>query len=318
MENIKTILKNKSTIAIYIIVGLLVIGEIVAPGFLSYSSLVNILTIGAYLGIIVVGQTFVILSGNEGIDLSVGAIMSFGVVMSSQIVDGKDENMPMAFLLIVVVGLILGAINGFGVAFLKIRPLIMTLSMASVVSGISLVYSGGMAKGNASPMLVEIGIGKSLGLPNVFFIWVIITVIVCIVLANTKWGVKLYGTGSNKLTAKLSGTKIEWSYMMAYMISGLMAMICGYIYLGYIKQPTYNLADMYLMPSITAAVIGGVSLTGGTGNYFGAALGAIVFISLQSMLFALRTGAAEREIIFGIVLLVLLTIYARRKVKKTV
>jgi len=318
MENVAIILKKKSAIAVYIIIGLLVIGEIAAPGFLSYSSLVNILTIASYLGIIVVGQSFVILSGNEGIDLSVGAVMSFGVVMSSQLIDGKDENMPLAFLFIVITGLLLGAINGFGVAFLRIRPLIMTLSMASVISGTSLVYSGGMAKGNASPLLVEIGIGKSFGLPNVFFIWIIITAIVCIVLSNTKWGVKLYGTGSNKLTAKLSGTRIEWSYMMAYMISGLMGMIAGYIYLGYIKQPTYNLADMYLMPSITAAVIGGVSLAGGSGHYFGAALGSIVFVSLQSMLFALRTGAAEREIIFGIVLLVLLTIYARRKTARTV
>jgi ribose transport system permease protein len=307
------LLKNKIMIAVYIAVILILIGQIVTPGFASYSSIVNILTLSSFLGIITIGQMFVILSGNEGIDLSVGTLMSFGAVLAARIINGQDGNLFLALVMVVLVGLAFGFGNGLGVTVLKIPPLIMTLAMSSVVNGIELVYTNGLPSGSSSPLLSAIGSQRTAGVPNIFWLWIIIIAVVTVLLIYLRWSTMLYGTGSNVLTAKLSGTNTKKTIAIAYAISGMTSMLTGLLYLGYTGTAYLTIGGTYLMPSITAAVIGGVSLSGGQGNYLGASMGAIVLTILTALLMSININEATRQIIFGIVLLALLLVYARKK-----
>jgi len=313
MTNTVRFFKNKIMVAFYIVIVLFVIGQIVTPGFASAISLVNILTLSSFLGIVTLGQMFVILSGNGGIDLSVGTLMSFGAVLAAKIIDGQDQNLPLAIFVVAVVGIGFGALSGFGVTLLNIPPLIMTLAMASVIYGVSLVYTNGLPDGSASPALMVLGQQRSLGLPNIFWLWLIIIVVVSLLLTYLRWSTKLYGVGSNALVAELSGTNKTQTLVIAYAISGMTSMLAGLLYLGYTGTAYLTLGNRYLMPSITAAVIGGVSLSGGEGNYGGAAMGAVVLTVLTALLTAININEAQREIIFGLVLVVLLLVYARKK-----
>ncbi|MCL1896945.1 MAG: ABC transporter permease, partial [Clostridiales bacterium] len=178
---------------------------------------------------------------------------------------------------------------------------------------VSLVYTNGLPDGSASPALMALGQQRSLGLPNIFWLWVVIIVVVSLLLTYLRWSTKLYGVGSNALAAELSGTNKTRTLLVAYAISGMASMLAGLLYLGYTGTAYLTLGNRYLMPSITAAVIGGVSLSGGEGNYGGTAMGAVVLTVLTALLTAININEATREIIFGLVLVVLLLVYARKK-----
>jgi len=305
--------KNKILVAFYIVIALFGIGQIVTPGFGTASSLVNILSLSSFLGIVTLGQMFVILSGNGGIDLSVATLMSFGAVLAAKIMMGLDQNMPLAIIVVALVGLGFGLLSGLGVTLLNIPPLIMTLAMASVITGVSLVYTNGLPDGSAAPALMVLGQQRTLGLPNIFWLWIVIIAGVSIFLKYSRWATKLYGVGSNALAAELSGTSKNKTLIVAYALSGMVSMLAGLLYLGYTGTAYLTLGKSYLMPSITSAVIGGVSLSGGEGNYGGAAMGAVVLTVLTALLTAMNISEAQREIIFGLVLVVLLLVYARKR-----
>jgi ribose transport system permease protein len=110
----------------------------------------SVLRLSVFLGIVALGQALVVMAGGEGIDLSVGSVLSLSVCISSSLLLGKDANIPAALLATLAPGFAIGMINGAGISYVGI-PLIMTLAMASVVEGLSLIYTGGYPRGSASP-----------------------------------------------------------------------------------------------------------------------------------------------------------------------
>ncbi|HTP08170.1 MAG TPA: ABC transporter permease, partial [Anaerolineae bacterium] len=113
----------------------------------------TIIRIAVFLGIIAAGQTLVIVSGGEGIDLSIGAIVTLTAIITYSIVSGKNENVLPALLVVLIVGAAVGFLNGVGIAFLKISPLVMTLGMSGVVSGLILVITQGNVSGSVAPIM---------------------------------------------------------------------------------------------------------------------------------------------------------------------
>lgn len=313
MNNIKTLYANKVAVAFVVAIGLILIGQIVSPGFASLTNIMNILSLSSFLGMIALAQTIVILSGAEGIDLSVGSVISLSAVMSAQIMNGSNANIITAAAVVVLTGFIIGSVNGIGISYFRIPPLVMTLAMSSVVLGISLVYTNGQPKGKAADLLVLLGTKRIGSIPNIFILWILIIVIVLVLLQLTNLGYMLYGVGANALTAELSGIRTRILRTVAYGSSGMVAALCGLFLLGYTGTAYLDIGSAYVMPSIAAVVVGGVSLAGGTGSYLGTAAGAIVLTILTSILVTLRMGEPGRQIVYGTVLLVLLILYARQK-----
>lgn len=313
MTRVKVLYSNKVFVASLIAILLFIFGQIISPGFSDFSHIMNILSLSTFLGIIALGQTLVILSGAEGIDLSVGSIISLSAVVASQIMNGSNNNILQAVAVVIIAGFLIGTVNGVGISYFKIPPLIMTLAMSSVVQGIALIYTAGQPKGKAAPYLVTLGTERSFEIPNILFIWIIIILAALFFLRKTSGGLMLYGVGENNLTAELSGIKTRLLRTIVYGISGSISALGGLFLLGYTATAYLDIGSAYIMPSVAAVVIGGVSLAGGNGSYLGTAIGAVVLTTLGSILVALKMGEAGRQIVYGLVLLLLLIIYARQK-----
>ena len=265
-HNIKNLKNNRVAMAYIVAVLLVVLGGMINPKFLHLNHLLNILSLSSFLGIVVLAQTIVVLSGGEGIDLSVGSIISLSTVIASQVIDGRDARLLPAVLIVLCVGFTIGLVNGAGVSFLRIPPLVMTLAMASVVQGIALVYTQGQPKGRASEILVAAGSGRTGPFPNVLFIWIVVIAAAVIVLQKTRTGKILYGTGENELTAELSGIRTKNIRFLVYGFSGMISAFAGICLLGYTGTSYLDLGSAYIMPTVAAAVIGGVALSGETAH----------------------------------------------------
>lgn len=313
LEKVKFLGSHKVMIAYLLAVLLFILGQIFSPGFSSFSNIMNVMNISSLLGFIALAQTLVVLSGSEGIDLSVGAMASLSAVMSSQIINGLDGNLTQAVITVVIVGFLIGCISGLGISYLKIPPLVMTLAMASVIQGISLVYTNGQPKGMASPALKSLGTGRTFGIPHLVLLLILLLICVAVFLMRTKWGYVLFGLGTNRLTTELSGVNTSVVRTVVYGASGAISAFGGMMLLSYTGTSYLDIGSAYMLPTIIAVVIGGVSLAGGKGSYTGTVAGAILLTTLSSILITLHIGEGGRQIVFGVVLMLLLIAYARQK-----
>jgi D-3-phosphoglycerate dehydrogenase / 2-oxoglutarate reductase len=256
-----------------LVIALFLIGEILSKGFLEYRHIGAILRTASFLGIAAIGQTLVILTG--GIDLSIGPLITMGNVFICMFMNGIDANNIWAFTAIILLGLAFGAINGLGVTFLRISPLVMTLAVGSLITGFTLIFSQGAPKGLASPLLRQIGVGYFFNsTPNIVIIWLIFSVAVIVLLNFSVFGRKLIYVGANAKAASLSGIRVSLIKIIAYAVSGVAAVLAGAFMAGYTQTAFLGIGNEYIMWSITAVVIGGTSLSGGKGGYIGTIAGA--------------------------------------------
>jgi ribose transport system permease protein len=313
LATIRSLGGNQLAIAIAAIIALFLFGEIISPGFLSFSHLMSVLRLSVFLGIVALGQCLVVMAGGEGIDLSVGSVLSLGVCVSSSLLLGKDSNIPAALVGALAAGFAIGMVNGAGIAYVGIPPLIMTLAMSSVAEGLSLIYTGGYPKGSAPPLLETLGSGRILDIPNMLILWVMIIIAATVILFRKRWGAVLFGVGANSLTAELSGINVKRFRAFVYGISGAISGLAGFFVLGYTGTPYLNLGAPYLMTSIAAVAIGGNSLAGGSGTYIGAAIGCILLTTLSSILVALKTTESIRQIVYGSLVFIIVVAYTRRR-----
>ena len=150
-------------------------------------------------------------------------------------------------------------------------------------------------------------------MPNVILLWIVVIVIATLFLFRKRWGAVLFGVGANSLTAELSGINVKRFRMFVYAICGAISAFAGFLILGYTGTPYLNLGAPYVMSSIAAVAVGGISLAGGSGSYLGTVIGCILLTTLSSILVALRTTEAVRQIVYGSLLFVIVVAYTRRK-----
>lgn len=314
MNRAVAILRDPVIIATAIAIVLVVIGGLVKPGFASADQIVNMLRVASFLGFIAIGQTLVILSGGEGIDLSVGTVATLGAILASRTMAGSDAMLVPGILLALAVAAAIGLVNGLGIVFLKIPPFVMTLGMLGVVGGLILVVTGGVADGRAAPALVQLVNGRFLfGIPGILIVWAVLAILVTLLLRGTVFGRQLYAVGASREAARLSGVPVRRVLLSTYMLSSVFAAVGGIAMVGYSQQVFLNLANDLTLPSIAAVIIGGTLVAGGVGGYLGSAVGAIVLTVLTSLLTTLSMPEWARIVMQGIVLIALLTVYGRQR-----
>lgn len=304
---------NPPLLALLLAIALFFLGGILRPGFANIDQAINIVRLAAFLGIIAAGQTLVIISGGEGIDLSIGAIVTLGAILVFRIVDGDNGMVIPAMAVCLLAGATIGLVNGLGITALGIPPLVMTLGMAGVVQGIILVVTQGEMIGGSAPIM-SILISRPLigSIPGVVIIWVLLGLVMWLLLQRTGYGKQLFAVGSNRVTSRLSGVRVPLVVLATYVLSGTLAALGGFMVLGFTGSVFLNLGDRYLFPSIAAVVVGGTVLAGGSGSYWGTMSGALVLTLITSLLTALQLPEAFRLMVLGVILLVLLSIYGRQ------
>ena len=291
---------------------MLVAGEAIAPGFASFRQITGQLTAAAILGTVAAGQGLVILSGREGIDLSVASVMSLAALTAGNVMEGDNALTLPALGASLAIGLGVGPFNGLGVAMLRIPPLVMTFGTAGVVTGLLVVLTQGQTSGAASPLLQGfIGQPFLLGLPGILWVWAALILGIHLMLTSTRFGFNLYAVGSNDLAAELSGVRLWLTRIVTYGLSGLFSGFGGFCLLGYTGTVFVGASEQYILPSVVAVVIGGTSLAGGRGSYNGTAVGAVFLTKLTAFLTTINIDAATRQVLYGLVLIGFMTAYGR-------
>lgn len=312
MNRVLEIAKNPLLIALVLIAALLFLGNTLSPGFASGGQILRLLIVAALLGIVAAGQNLVILGGREGIDLSVGGVVSLSAIVAGNVMNGMDGGIPLAILACVATGALFGLFNGLGVTLLRIPPLVMTLGMLGVLQGLLVVIRQGIPSGRAAPALSEFVTRPFLlGLPGIIWLWIGVGLLMAFILHRTVFGQRIYAIGSNEQAAFMAGVPVRRMRVALFMLSGVFAAITGLCLLGYSGSSFANVGEQYMLPSIIAVVFGGTPLSGGKGGYTGTMAGAVLLVVLQSILTTINIDESGRQMVFGATLLVLMLFYGR-------
>ncbi len=247
--------------------------------FLTLTNLDNLVRQVTVFAILSVGELFVILTG--GIDLSVGSILGLsGGVTALMLTSGAS--IPVAILVGLGVGLAVGVINGLLVTRLMLPPFIATLGMLGVARGLVLLLTGAKTIAPLPEAFDAIANGFILGLPSLFWILIIVTIIAAFVLGRTVFGRYVYAVGSNAESSRLSGVPVNFVLLGVYAISGLLAGFAGILTASRLGAGIPTAGTGYELQAIAGAVIGGASLSGAKGRPIGAVLGAVIMALLAN------------------------------------
>ena len=299
-------------VVLFLLSGLLPAGYSTLQGAIRQA--LNILRLASFIAIIGAGQTLVIISGGEGIDLSAAPIVTVGALLTYMIINGQNYLILPVLLLVILIGAAIGLLNGLGVTYLKISPFVMTLVMSGVVQGALILWTKGYYDGKVAPIMTLL-VARDLiwGIPGMIFIWIIIGILMTLLLERTRYGKQLFAIGVNRTAARLSGVKVNRMVILTYVLAGAMAAFSGFLLVGYTQNAGPNLGNQYLFPSIIAVAIGGTQMSGGKGSYIGTIAGAIVIQLISSLLTTMQLPQALQQIIYGSLLVVILIIYGREK-----
>jgi ribose transport system permease protein len=312
--NVGAFVRQPLVVALALIVVLLAFGEWLSPGFAAPQQILRLLIVAALLGIVAAGQNLVILGGREGIDLSVGGVVSLSAIVAGNLMNGADSGIPLAILGCIATGALFGLFNGLGVTLLRIPPLVMTLGMLGVLQGLLVVIRQGIPSGRAAPALSQfVSQPFLLGLPGIIWLWIAIGVVMALLLTRTVFGHRVYAIGSNEHAAYMAGVPVRLVRIAIFVLSGAFAAIAGICLLGYSGSSFANVGEQYMLPSIIAVVFGGTPLSGGKGGYTGTMAGAVLLTILQSILTTVHIDESGRQMVFGATLILLMFFYGRGK-----
>lgn len=307
------VLLNPSIVIWISLIILMLIARVISAGFWEISHLLNVVRQASGLGIVGIGQTIVIITG--GIDLSVGQVITLVDVVAATLLNGKDTLLLPVIVFCLMIGIVIGLINGLLVTRLKVPPLISTLGMAIILKGIAYVYTNGAPKGATSPILRFVGSGFVGPIPTAVIVWVVIAALAIYLLARIPFARKLYAVGGNAQAARLSGVNTSRIIILAYVLSSLLAAIAGLVLAGYIGTGSLGLGDGYDLNSVAAAVIGGTAFSGGIGSVFGTTGGALFLSVMLSLMRFIGLPYSSQLMVQGVILIVAIYLYARTQQK---
>lgn len=304
----------KKTGILWVMVALVIIMSIISPTFFTSRNLINVAKQASITSVIGVGMTFVLITG--GIDLSVGSVMALSGTLAASVAVA-DKNMPILAVILVgaALGTLCGLINGVGVSYIGFPPFIMTLGMMTIARGIPLVYTNGTPIFGLSDAFNALANSRILGIPTLVYYMVVISIIGYVILSKTVLGRQIYGIGGNEEAARLSGVPVARFKMLVYVFSGFLAGIAGILICSRITSGNGTVAEGYEMNAISAAVIGGVSMTGGSGSVLGMVVGAMILTIIQNSFDIMGVNSFYQDIIKGIIILLAVFLDLRGKKK---
>ena len=303
---------QRNTLVVLILLLVVFVGAVdfAKPGTVNSVWLSNTLLFAAPLGILAAGQTMVMLTG--GIDLSVVSVATGSAFLMTtltlRIGDGWSVVVGLAL------GLVVGLINGVGVAVLRVQPLVMTLGTGLMTQGVIIVYSQRiLASRFVVPNFIHVlGSGRFAEIiPIDLFVWAPIAALVISGLRWTGFGRLVYAIGDNLEACQLAGVRVWRVLLVDYAICGLLAAIAGMLLVGNTNSADLGLAETYLLPSVASVIIGGTSIFGGRGGYEGSIIGALILTVLNGILTLVDSPEPVKQILYGGIIFALAAVYTR-------
>ncbi|WP_281759887.1 ABC transporter permease [Alicyclobacillus hesperidum] len=293
-------LLNASLVGAGLII-LIVVFAISSPAFLTTSNIFQILQQVSVVGILAVGQAFVIITA--GIDMSQGAVIDLVGIVAAMIM-ATHHPLWMAIVIGIVIGMLVGLVNGLLIARINIPPFIATLGTMSIASGMALIIPNGQPVFGIPSGFYGFGNG-GLGkiIPNIALVMIILAVVFHIVLSRTRFGRYTYAVGSNPLAARLSGLKVKRHLVWVYVLSGALAAIGGIVMVSWVNSAMPDMGTNYQLNSIAAVVIGGGSLFGGEGTVWGSMIGALLMSVLSNGSQLVGISSYWQSVLLGLVVI---------------
>lgn len=290
-------------IPVWIALALLVISAlVVAPETLSRASFTAVLPLTSFLAIVSLGQMLVIMTG--GIDLSVPSTMTLAAFVTVGVAKGANERIWVAIATALAVSSLIGLVNGILIGVLKLNALIITLAVGQVVRGILTNYASSVANEASVPdFLSEWATTQVLGVGWIFWIGLLITLALTLLLRFTGTGRRFQSVGANPAAARIAGLRVNIYVIFAYVSGGLLYGLGGILLAGFIRSPTQGLGAPYLLGPIAAVVIGGASLNGGLASTTSTWIAAFFLTILSQMLRVLGLPTSLQFVVFGIAII---------------
>lgn len=282
-------------------IALFLLSWIIAPGSVSKSSIDSLLPFAGILAIAAVGQTLVVML--RGIDLSLPGMMTLAALVSSQYAAEHDDNLPQALVVVAVIAVIVGIVNGIIITAFSVTPLVATLAMNAGLFGAALAYSGGTPT-RAPDAVASFALDKTIGVSNTVWVAVALVAITAVATSKTTWGRRIIAVGSNERAARAAGVRVTGIKISGYVAAALCYSGAGVVLAGYVSTPNTNAGNPYLLPAIAAVVVGGTALVGGKGTIVGTALGALFLSQLTQLVFSLGAPSSTQFIVQAIVIAV--------------
>jgi ribose/xylose/arabinose/galactoside ABC-type transport system permease subunit len=297
------------------LVVLIVAASFISPHFLNPINILNVLRQVAMYGILGIGMTFVILT--KGIDLSVGSTVALTGVLGALMME-QGVPIPLMIVACLIIGAVIGAINGLGVSYWRIPAFIMTLGTMVMVRGFALMFADGgtVNPGKLGENFFFLGGGYLLGVPTPIYVFAVVCVVSAVVLGLTPFGRAIYAVGSNDEAARLSGIGVSGVVFGVYTICGSLAALSGLIFLSRLSVGDPNSGLGLELEAITIAVIGGTSLFGGEGTVLGTIGGAMVLAIIANVLNLAGVSPFSQQVVKGAIIVLAVLLEAGRKPHK--
>lgn len=305
----------KGQYALYILLALLLVATITRGSiFWGGTNLTNLLLQMSIIGVVVLAELIVVLTG--GIDISVGSALGLAAVVSAGLFGGPS--VLLALVVAVVIGGIVGAVNGWLVAFRGLEPFIVTLGMLALARGLVYAYGNGIPiNPEAASSFASFGQSTLLGIPTLAIIWLTMVALIAFLLYRTVWGRRVYAIGSNVEAARSSGIPVKATLWSVYILAGLLVGLGGWMFLCRFASGTSTAGALLELEAIAAVVIGGARLSGGYGKVFGAVVGTIIFAVIANLLSLLNVSTFLQDAFRGALILVAVTLatvqFSRRR-----
>lgn len=295
-------------LCVVILVGMLLFFSVVTNHFGSWFNITTILEQGAVLTIAAMGQTLVILAGS--IDLSVGSLIGLGAVLAA----GFSGSIGiLSFGVAALAGVACGAFTGFIYSKGKIPSFMASLGMLTVARGLIYLYTKGQPVLSKSEAMTVLGIGQTLGIPNIVLFAVVVFLIVAYLTNYTAFGRWVRGIGCAERVIRLSAVPIEWVKFLLFVLSGFLAAVAGAAQASRVGSGVPTTGNGQELDVIAAVVIGGTALTGGIGHPAGTVVGAYIMTVLANGLNLMGIGSYSQMMIKGVVLAVAVLLSVDRK-----
>jgi ribose transport system permease protein len=287
------------TRALISVIGLFAVSWVIASSSVTGQSVVAMLPFAALIAVVAIGQTLVVMQG--GLDLSVGGAISLSALIAAKYGAPDSLGVIGAIVLALVVATAFGLLNGLIVSLFGLPPLVVTIASGALMVGAVQAISGGF-NAQSDDALSQFAISRLAGIPMLAIIVFAVVLVLQAILKLTRVGRKFELVGENRRSAVNIGIPTRSYVTAAYVLSGLLAGVCGVLLAGYLRAPTLNAGDAYLLASVAAVVLGGTALTGGRGTLIGTALGALFLGQLNQLVQTFTQSVAAQNLIQALII----------------
>jgi ribose transport system permease protein len=312
---LRQVISSEKTGLLAALILVIVIFSILTGGkFISRSNITNILIASAIVGMVVIGECYLLITGH--VDLSPGSVAAFSGVLVSLLLR-NNLPLPVAVLIVVLIGLVAGFLNSLLVNKLRLEAFIATLSTMSIFRGLAFIICGGKAVFVTNGLFLKMGSGRVLGIPIPVIIFLVSFIIFMVILDRTRFGRNVYMVGGNATAARLAGINAQKLRTKIYMMTSGFAALGGIIQAGRMSSGQPMTSEGLEFDAVTAVVLGGVAMSGGVGTLSGALIGLFIMQGFNNGLMMMNVPSFWQTVSRGLLLIAALSFdYIRNRKRK--